>query len=60
MKGWTIPVKEDPETGEMLIEFPDDILAAVGWKAGDSIKWDIQADGTCILTRIEKKDDQAL
>lgn len=60
MKGWTIPVKEDPETGDMVIEFPDDILSAVGWKVGDSIQWDIQADGTCILTRIEKKDDQAL
>lgn len=60
MKGWTIPVQEDPETGEMMIEFPDDILAAVGWKIGDSIKWDIQADGTCILTRVEGQDGKNL
>ncbi len=63
MKKWTLPVTEDPETGDMLLEFPDDVLEAVGWKIGDTIEWDLQMDGTCILKRMtggdERSTDQA-
>lgn len=51
MRRWITTVQEDPETGDAIIEFPDDLLAEVGWKEGDVLKWTVQDDGTCILTK---------
>lgn len=53
MKRWVTTVQEDPETGDAIIEFPDDLLAEVGWKEGDTLKWTVEEDGTCILTKVE-------
>ena len=53
-KVWTVELVEDPETGELLLPFPPDFLAQVGWDFGDSLIWDLQDDGSIILS---KKDD---
>lgn len=51
-KTWTLTVEEDEQTGEAILTFPPDALEAVGWQEGDSIVWDIQADGkSYILTK---------
>jgi bifunctional DNA-binding transcriptional regulator/antitoxin component of YhaV-PrlF toxin-antitoxin module len=54
MTHWITTVQEDPNTGDAIIEFPDDLLAAVGWKEGDTLNWKVEEDGTCILTKVEK------
>lgn len=41
MTSWTLEVKEDPETKEQFIEFPDGVLEGLGWKEGDTIEWEI-------------------
>lgn len=51
---WTVCVEEDPETGELILPFPPDALSQVGWDFGDTLIWDMQEDGSIILT---KKDD---
>jgi hypothetical protein len=51
---WTITVEEDPETGDLVLPFPPDMLAQVGWDFGDTLIWDTQDDGAIIL---HKKDD---
>jgi|15BtaG_2_1085339.scaffolds.fasta_scaffold08354_1 hypothetical protein len=33
-----ISVQED-EDGELFLEFPDDLLEAMDWKAGDHLVW---------------------
>lgn len=53
MKHWVTTVQEDPETGDAIIEFPEDLLAEVGWKEGDVLNWKVEPDGTCILTKVE-------
>jgi hypothetical protein len=53
-KHWTITVEEDPATGELVLPFPPDMLAQVGWDFGDTLIWDQQEDGTIVL---HKKDD---
>ncbi len=52
MKRWVTTVQEDPETGDAIIEFPDDLLSEVGWKEGDTLRWVVEEDGTCILTKV--------
>lgn len=49
-------VEEDPEDSEnFILTFPDELLASVNWTVGDTLNWDVQDDGTIILTKV--KDD---
>lgn len=51
-KSWSTRVESDPEDPEALvISFPDEILDELGWKVGDTLIWDIQADGSVILSK---------
>ena len=56
MTTWTITVEEDPETGELVLPFPEDFLAEAGWKEGDTLDWKDNGDGTWCLTKV--KDEQ--
>lgn len=37
---WTITVEEDPETGDLILPLNADILAQMGWDAGDELIWE--------------------
>lgn len=54
MSRWTLDVKEDPETGDHILEFPDDMMEHAGWKEGDTLEWIDNKDGSWTL---RKKDD---
>ena len=51
---WTVTLEEDHETGDLILPFPPDMLAQVGWDFGDTLIWDTQKDGSIILY---KKDE---
>lgn len=53
---WTIDVQEDPETGEKILEFPDDLMESAGWKEGDVLEWIDNKDGSWTL---RKKDENS-
>jgi hypothetical protein len=53
---WVVDVKEDTETGDLMLELPPDLLAIAGWGTGDVLTWHDNQDGTWTLT---KKDDNA-
>ena len=38
---WVIELEEDPETHELLLTFPAEALAQVGWDFGDELEWKI-------------------
>jgi len=50
---WTLDIKEDPETGDAILEFPEDLLNQAGWKEGDTLKWTNLGNGTWSLTKQE-------
>jgi hypothetical protein len=50
---YTVTLEEDPETGDLLLPFTDEILAEVGWKTGDTIVWIDNKDGSWTM---RKKD----
>jgi len=50
-KIWTITPEEDPETGELVITFPPDLIAQVGWQEGDTLKWKMHDDGSLTLEK---------
>lgn len=49
---WTLEVEEDPETGDAMIQFPQDFLETTGWQEGDTIKWRDNGDGSWTLEKI--------
>lgn len=48
---WTVTVEQDPETGELMLPFPPDMLAQVGWDIGDVVKWNQDDHGNFVLTK---------
>ena len=54
-KSWTAEVKEDPSTGDSILEFPPEMLEEVGWKEGDTLNWKDNENGSFTLTKVEEK-----
>lgn len=48
---WRIELEEDPATGDLILPFPPDALAQVGWDFGDTLIWDLREDGSISLTK---------
>jgi len=48
---WTLTIEEDPETGDIMIPFPEDFLTTVGWETGDIINWTQGENDAWILTK---------
>ncbi|NBP56337.1 AbrB/MazE/SpoVT family DNA-binding domain-containing protein [bacterium] len=38
-KSWILTVEEDPDTGDGILTFPQDLLDETGWKEGDTLEW---------------------
>lgn len=55
MNQWTVTLEEDPETGDLMLPLPEDVLKALSLKEGDSLNWDVQEDGSVILSKQEKE-----
>ena len=56
MKHWTIKLEEDPVTKELVMPFPPDLLAQVGWDFGDVIVWKDEGGGKWSLTKKQNDD----
>lgn len=60
MRSWIITVEEDPETGDLVLPFPDDLLKEAGWKPGDTLEWNVvENDGNgnwASTLKLKKKD----
>lgn len=54
MKSWTLDVKEDPDSGDAIIEFPPEMMEEMGWKEGDDLIWTDNNDGSFTLTKQER------
>jgi bifunctional DNA-binding transcriptional regulator/antitoxin component of YhaV-PrlF toxin-antitoxin module len=52
-KSWTLEVQED-QFGEKFIEFPQEAIADLGWKEGDTVEWIDNGDGTWSIKKKEK------
>ena len=52
---WTLNVENDPETGELILNFPDELLESLGWKEGDVLDWSVNDDGTVTMIRVNEE-----
>ena len=54
---WTVVVEEDPETGDLMLPFSDEMLLSLGWKEGDTLTWTIKPNGSIILSKKENENE---
>jgi hypothetical protein len=50
-----VTLEEDPETGDLVMPFPPELLAQVGWDYGDVLVWTETDHGAFVLSK--KVDD---
>lgn len=56
-KTWTVSLEEDPETGELILPFSDEMLEGLGWTEGDTLTWTDRGDGSwCLSKKQEEKE----
>ena len=53
---WTVHLEEDPETGDLLLPFPPDMLEQLGWSEGDTLTWTVNPSGGIVLSKKAKND----
>lgn len=54
-KTWTVSIEQDPETGDLLLPFTDEILSDLGWREGDVLEWVDNQDGSWSLVKQKQK-----
>jgi hypothetical protein len=53
---WTVHLEEDPETGDLLLPFPPDLLEQLGWSEGDTLTWTVNLGGGIVLSKKAEND----
>lgn len=51
------PIQVDSD-GDLILVFPDELLAAMDWNEGDTLVWTQNNDGTWTLKRNENSDSE--
>ena len=51
---YTVRLEEDPNTGDLLLPFPPEMLESLGWDEGDTLIWEELDNGNW---RIVKKEE---
>ena len=53
-KSFEVITQEDPETGDLIIPIPPQMLRDLGWKEGDEIDFSFDEKGHLVITRKNK------
>jgi bifunctional DNA-binding transcriptional regulator/antitoxin component of YhaV-PrlF toxin-antitoxin module len=54
---YILTVEEDPETGDLVLPFTDEILAKCGWQIGDTLTWTVKTNGSIIISKKGDEDE---
>ena len=54
-KSWTVTLEEDPESGDLVLPFTQEILDELKWKEGDVLEWIDNKDGSWSLVKQKQK-----
>ena len=48
---YEVITQEDPETGDLLLPIPQELLDKMGWREGDEIEWKVDTQGRWVLSK---------
>lgn len=49
---YEVITQEDPETGDLILPIPPEVLKNLSWKEGDNLNFDISKDGTIYIKKV--------
>jgi len=52
---WTVKVEQDPDTGELVLPLPADLLSQMGWIEGTDLFWE-ETDGKNLILTAKKPE----
>jgi hypothetical protein len=55
---WTTKLVEDPDTKEILITFPEDLVREMEWEEGTLLCWSITTDNKLLLKKASDEDSE--
>jgi len=47
----TVTLIEDPETGDLIMPFPEGMCDELGWEIGDTLIWTVNEDQSFTLSK---------
>lgn len=53
-KRYEVITQEDPETGDLLVPLPPELLEKLGWKEGDVVDFALDDQGRYIIKKLTK------
>ena len=56
MKRYTVTLEEDPQSGDLILPFPPEMLEELGWKEGDVLHFKDNTDGSFLITKKDNND----
>ena len=54
---WTTEIIEDPDTKELLITFPEDMLKVMEWEEGTVVCWEITTDNKILIKKSDNDSE---
>lgn len=48
---YEVITQEDPETGELILPIPPELMKQMGWREGDSLDFDQDDQGRWIISK---------
>lgn len=57
MTTYTVILEEDPDTGDLIMPIPAELLTEAKWQEGDTLEWSIHESGQIILHKKETNED---
>lgn len=48
---YEVITQEDPDTGDLLLPLPQELLDRMGWKEGDELEWKTDLEGRWVITK---------
>jgi hypothetical protein len=54
MTHWTVTVEEDPNTKDLILPLPQELLDMQGWVEGDTLEWIDNKDGTWCIQKVKR------
>jgi len=58
MNTYTVTVEEDPDTGDLVLPLPTELLNQMGWDIGDDLVWNDNFNGSFSLSKKVDKDTE--
>ena len=58
LQTWTTELIEDPDTKEILLTFPEDLIKELEWEEGTLLCWSITTDNKLMFVKAEEQDSE--